>query len=281
MSHFIFPRLTDEKQFEHLVADCYRALYPESQVDEYGRRGQKQYGIDITVQMELQQELQLWCIQCKNYETISVSDIDELLSKCTYYMINPFSKLIIATAASNDTKIVDHLIQIRNVHSFPFDLEYLSWERICSFIENNPSVYQKYYSSLQQVNAFKDNFFEIVKQYEIGAFLRIDPMIEGLNINIPANLDICKIELETLLDNYIERNNDVLYLKIGEFMNWLDSYNGNLSVILYPNPNGYDRFVYLPRVNGVDDKRMEIEQMVLEFRKHLTKLMNEIAAYME
>lgn len=52
MSYFIFPRLTDEKQFEHLVADCYRALYPGSQVDEYGRRGQKQYGIDITVQME-------------------------------------------------------------------------------------------------------------------------------------------------------------------------------------------------------------------------------------
>lgn len=105
MSHFIFPRLTDEKQFEHLVADCYRALYPESHVDEYGRRGQKQYGIDITVQMESL----LWCIQCKNYEMISVSHIDELLSKCTYYSINQFSKLIIATAASDDTKIVDYL----------------------------------------------------------------------------------------------------------------------------------------------------------------------------
>ena len=187
MSHFIFPRLTDEKQFEHLVADCYRALYPESQVDEYGRRGQKQYGIDITVQMESL----LWCIQCKNYETISVSHIDELLSKCTYYSINPFSKLIIATAASNDTKIVDYLIKVRNAHSVPFDLEYLSWERICNLIENNPVVYHKYYGSLQQVNAFKDKFLDIVKRYEIVAFLRIDPMIEGLNetdINPPAEL---------------------------------------------------------------------------------------------
>ena len=206
MSHFIFPRLTDEKQFEHLVADCYRALYPESQVDEYGRRGQKQYGIDITVQMESL----LWCIQCKNYEMISVSHIDELLSKCTYYSINQFSKLIIATAASDDTKIVDYLIKVRKAHSVPFDLEYLSWERICNLIENNPVVYHKYYGSLQQVNAFKDKFLDIVKRYEIAAFLRIDPMIEGLNMNIPVALDTCKIELEILLDNYIERNNDVV-----------------------------------------------------------------------
>ena len=277
MSHFIFPRLTDEKQFEHLVADCYRALYPGSQVDEYGRRGQKQYGIDITVQMESR----LWCIQCKNYETISVSHIDELLNKCTYYSINPFSKLIIATAASNDTKIVDYLIKVRNAHSVPFDLEYLSWERICNLIENNPAVYHKYYGSLQQVNAFKDKFLDIVKRYEIAAFLRIDPMIEGLNMNIPIALDTCKIELEILLDNYIERNNDVLYSKISEFMDWLDSYNGNLSVTLFPHPNGYDKFIYLPPVNGVDKKRAETEQMILQFREHLTKLMNEIATYME
>lgn len=226
-------------------------------------------------------ESQLWCIQCKNNETFSVSDIDELLSKCTYYSINPFGKLIIATAASNDTKIVDYLIKVRNARSVPFDLEYLSWERICNLIENNPAVYQKYYSSLQQMNAFKDKFLEIVKQYKIAAFLRIDPMIEGLNMNIPIALDTCKIELENLLDNYIERNNDVLYSKISEFMNWLNYYNGNLSVILFPHPNRYDKFVYLPPVNGVDEKRAEKERMVLQFREHLTKLMNEIAAYME
>ena len=94
----------------------------------------------------------------------------------------------------------------------------MSWERICNLIENNPVVYHKYYGSLQQVNAFKDKFLDIVKRYEIAAFLRIDPMIEGLNMNIPVALDTCKIELEILLDNYIERNNDVLYSKISEFM---------------------------------------------------------------
>ncbi len=277
MSRFIFPRLTNEKQFEHLIADCYRALYHESQVDEYGRRGQKQYGIDITVQTKSQ----LWCIQCKNDKTISVSDIDELLNKCTYYNINPFSKLIIATAALNDAKIVDHLIQIRNTHCHPFDLEYLPWERICKFIEDNPSVYQSYYNPLQQMDTLKNNFLEIVKPYEMGAFLRIDPMVEGLNINIPIALDSCKTELENLLDNYIGRNNDVLYLKISEFMNCLDCYNTDLGVILFPHPNGDNRFIYLPAVNGIDEKRIKKEQKVLQFRRHLTKLMSEIATYME
>ncbi|MCI9025994.1 MAG: hypothetical protein HFG92_16525 [Dorea sp.] len=57
-------------------------------------------------------------------------------------------------------------------------------------------------------------------------------------MNIPIALDACKIELEILLDNYIERNNDVLYSKISEFTDWLDYYNGNLSVTLFPHPNG-------------------------------------------
>lgn len=275
MSRFIFPRLTDEKQFEYLVADCFRALHPKAQVDEYGRRGQKQHGIDITVQTESQ----LWCIQCKNYKTISVSHIEELLSKCTYYDRNPFSKLFIVTAAQKDTIIIDYLIPVRNAHKFPFDLEYWTWETICEIIEDNPSVYHKYYGSLQQANAFKDKFLEIVKRYEIGAFLRIDPMIEGLDMNIPGALDKCGIELETLLDNYIERNNSVLHLKIREFMISLDSYNGILSNILVPRPNGYDKFVYRSPVNGFDKQRAEKDRMVLRSREHLTQLMNEIAAY--
>lgn len=277
MSIFMLPRLTDEKQFEHLVADCYRALFPSAQVDEYGRRGQKQYGIDIIVQIKTK----LWCIQCKNYERISVSDIDELLKKCTYYNVNSFEKLIIATAALSDTKIEDYLVKVRSKQELPFDLEYFSWERICSVIENNSSIYQKYYGLLQQTGNLKEEFLEIVKKYEISAFLRIDPMTEGLIESIPIALDQCKIELQTLLDSYIERANDNLYFKIDEFMQYLEAYNGYLSITLFPAPSGYKKFVYLPPINGFDEKKSEKECKIFQFKKKLTELMHEIAIYMQ
>ena len=275
MRQYIFPRLTDEKQFEHLVADCYRASFPLAQVDEYGRRGQKQYGIDITVQTGSQ----LWCIQCKNYEIISVSDIEKILKECTYYKVNPFSKLIIATAASNDTKVLDCVIKARKNNGFPFDVEFLSWEEIYNLIENNPQVYQKYYGSLQQTNTLKDAFLEIVKQNKIADFLRIDPIVEGLASDIPPTLDCCVEELERLLDDYIERNNDALYLMIERFMNWLSTYNGNLSLILFPDARNCSKFRYHPPIYGIDTAREEKEQLILQYRTELTKLLHEIAAY--
>lgn len=275
MGHFVFPKLTDEKQFEHLVADCYRALLPSALVDEYGRRGQKQHGIDITVQIESQ----LWCIQCKNYETISISDIAELLTKCTYYNVNPFSKLIIATAALNDTNIIDYLIEIRKTRRYPFDLEFLPWEKICSLVESYPQVFQKYYGPLHQADTFKNNFLEIIKRYGIGAFLRIDPMIEGLALDIPPALDNCKMELERLLDDYVEKNGDTLYFMIRKFMNWLDAYNGNLSTILFYEPRRCSKFTYLPSINGIDESRKEKEQLILQYKTELTNLLYEIAAY--
>lgn len=124
---------------------------------------------------------------------------------------------------------------------------------------------------------FKNKFLEIVKKYKIGAFLRIDPMIEGLDVNIPSDLDCCKSELERLLDNYIERKNEVLYSKIEEFKYYLDKYNENLSIILFPDLNNGNltRFIY--RNNDVDEERKKKEEIVLQYRQHLEMLMNEIA----
>lgn len=102
-------------------------------------------------------------------------------------------------------------------------------------------------------------------------------MIEGLDVNIPSDLDCCKSELERLLDNYIERKNEVLYSKIEEFKYYLDKYNENLSIILFPDLNNGNltRFIY--RNNDVDEERKKKEEIVLQYRQHLEMLMNEIA----
>lgn len=58
MSTYFFPQRADEKRFETLIADIFRCEQKNADVDEYGRRGQKQYGIDITIQMPFN----LWCV---------------------------------------------------------------------------------------------------------------------------------------------------------------------------------------------------------------------------
>ena len=160
MAQYKFPKLTDSRDFEYLILDCYRALYPEANVSMYGRPGQKQDGIDIVVQTAAAQ----WCIQCKNYETVSISQINTWINDCTYYEKHPFQKLIIATAAPEDTRITDHLLY--DIQQ-PFQVEYVSWEKICGYIEQFPNIYHAYYGNLEAKNAFKNDFLEIINNYSI------------------------------------------------------------------------------------------------------------------
>ena len=270
MGQYIFPYLRDDKEFENLVADCYRKIYSlkNEAVDIYGRNGQKQYGIDITVQLEKE----LWCIQCKNQLTMSVNDIRELISKCTFYDRQPFQKLIIATAASNDTRINDHLMKVRMERTVPYDIEYLYWDRICDYIEHIPGIYSKYYGKIDPSDPLRSRFFELIKEYEITAFLRTDPIIEGLSIDTPEKIDMFVLEIQNALDASIGRN-DILYRKIYEFRYFIDNYSGNLGVVLFTDYRTYDRLIYLPPYSGVDSRFEEKNNMVLYFRSYLNQLL--------
>ncbi len=273
MAQYIFPYLRDDKEFENLVADCYRSYYslPHQAVEIYGRNGQKQYGIDITVQLGTE----LWCIQCKNQFTMSVNDIEELIDKCTFYDKQPFQKLIIATAAPNDTHINDYLMKIRSEGIVPYGIEYLYWDRICDFIENIPGIYPKYYGRIEPSDPLRTQFFELIKKYEIPAFLRTDPIIEGISIDTPVKIDMFIIEIQTVLDNFIGRK-DILYRKVSEFMRYIHDYSGNLGVILFTDYRTYDRLVYLPPYSGIDPRFEVKENMVQFFRNYLNHLLEMI-----
>ena len=268
MSTYFFPQLNDEKRFETLVADIYRCQFPNADVDEYGRRGQKQYGIDITVQTDSF----LWCVQCKNQRIMTTADIDELMQKCTYYSINLFSKLIIATAALNDTAIVDHLIRLRP--QYPFNIEYLPWDKICDYIEQYPQIISKYYALI--IDPLKTGFANIIVKYGIEAFMQIDPLIEGMDLEWADKMDACVAELQELLNQYPLRKAEILYQKIYELMQTINSYNYNLSIYLFWDIE-QKRCVYLPPIDGIDRDYKKKERAVLDHRRYISGLIYEIA----
>ncbi len=269
MANYKFPKLESEQRFESLVEDCYRALYPHANVQKYGRKGQKQYGIDILVSVGNE----TYGIQCKNYDKISVSDIETILKECTY---KPLDKLIIATAAQEDTKIADHIIEAgKNV---PYRIEYLSWERICAYIEDFPIIYNRYYGQQKCIDDFKKTFVDIIKRYSVETFLdiEIEPITQGLNINVPGNLDSCYLELTALLHQNTEKRTEELYEKISQFTNCLDYYNGYLSLIMFPECYGENlcRFKYKRPDTYSELKKHEDD--VYQYSVELKQLIDEI-----
>ena len=273
MSKFIFPRLSDDKEFENLIADYYSniASAKSGMVNLYGRNGQKQYGIDITIQFPGE----LWCIQCKNQLTMSVKDVAEVIAKCTFYEKHKFQKLIIATASSNDSHINDYIVDVNSEKKIPYSIEYLPWEKICDFIETLPSICQKYFEKLNPNDMLRDIFFELLMKYDIPAFLRLDPIVEGLEINVPTNIDLLCIELQNRLDTYVERN-DILYRKICEFKEVLENYNQNLGIIMFIDESTYNRYLYFTPYNGFDSKFEEKYKVIQNYRTYLNQLLKEI-----
>ena len=130
MPNFIFPKLADSNQFEYMLRDLYNAMFPTATIDKYGRQGQKQHGVDITVQFqqcncgaENEGQDHLWCIQCKNYDTLTVSDVDNILAACTFYKeVALFDKFIIATFAPRDVAVVKCCFYCRDLIIFQHEL---------------------------------------------------------------------------------------------------------------------------------------------------------------
>ena len=142
MADYQWKPLTDEKKFEDLVNDlCSKKYGLEFQI--YGRKGQKQYGIDG---FALTKDKKHILHQCKN-KMITRSDKDiraELLKDLaneTEAMVQEFvknkkydvEKFIFANSFKRDTKLQDKAIELSSLYSIMIIV--WSWDEISDMLE--------------------------------------------------------------------------------------------------------------------------------------------------
>lgn len=150
MSKYQFPTLKDEKEFESLVNDLCKKHYGiEFQV--YGRKGQKQYGIDGLSLSKDEKEI---VFQCKN-KFINRDDKkiqEELLKdienevKSTSEKFTNVDTFIFANSFKQDTILQDKARDLSNQYSFTIIV--WSWEEIEGLLEKYPDVAKQYYPEL-------------------------------------------------------------------------------------------------------------------------------------
>ena len=150
MSKYQFPTLKDEKEFESLVNDLCKKHYGiEFQV--YGRKGQKQYGIDGLSLSKDEKEI---VFQCKN-KFINRDDKkiqEELLKdienevKSTSEKFTNVDTFIFANSFKQDTILQDKARDLSNQYSLTIIV--WSWEEIEGLLEKYPDVAKQYYPKL-------------------------------------------------------------------------------------------------------------------------------------
>jgi tetratricopeptide (TPR) repeat protein len=140
------------EEFEDIVADLYKRIWEDPEVTRYGRRGQRQQGVDIYGQPE-RLEGGYAGIQCKRLEQggLTRAIIEEEIAKAERFTPR-LSEYVIATTDRRDAKVQQAVREIndtrRSVGKFPVGVVF--WEDLCSKLAHpeNRDLLQKHYGDL-------------------------------------------------------------------------------------------------------------------------------------
>lgn len=272
--HFNLPKPTNEYEFEDMVEDYFKFNYGDAQ--KYGRKGQKQYGLDIICPTN--QGKQVIGVQCKKYSSLSSQDIDDILDDIKDMPLS-MTKLVIATTASTDVKIQNYILEKRK--ELQMDIQILFWEDISHVIAENDKLLNRYYPSIYNqrpndmtIEDLIDIFNNNMKKLHILDFIKTDPF-ENISRELPLNVDIFYFTIKKYLDDSILLQKNEIFISINDFINTLQNYNGYLSSLMSPTSNNeYFSFQKNNPFIDFDKIRKDIKNMKLDLNELYSKINN-------
>lgn len=147
LSNFQFFPIINDQVFEDFVCDIFNNVDKTNSYELFGRKGQKQHGMDI-YSFE-----KATVVQCK-HKLITrldqkvreelLSDFSNELDRFKSYnetMGGHFKKFIIASTYKNDAHLATECMKLSIQHNI--SLEYWSWERLIKYIQGD--IFDKYY----------------------------------------------------------------------------------------------------------------------------------------
>jgi len=132
---YSFPQPGNEDEFEEFCVRFYRLWLKRDGLIRYGKRGEKQDGIDIIDQAN---QKPLVAIQCKQHEQgkrISKKDIQDEVALAEA-SLHPIERYIIATTARKSRTAQDTVVELngREDASRRFEVLIHFWEDICAWL---------------------------------------------------------------------------------------------------------------------------------------------------
>ncbi|MCI0559665.1 MAG: hypothetical protein MN733_14325, partial [Nitrososphaera sp.] len=144
----VFPSLTDSYEFESLVRDICALEWNDPYTEKFGRKGQKQYGVDIYGRpVDLNGKYR--AAQCKlrtKQEQLTEPEIQAEVSDARQFP-HELDTLIIVTDAPRDTHtqiLIDQINQ-REMSRGGFQVVIWFWDNITERLATYPKLIVKYY----------------------------------------------------------------------------------------------------------------------------------------
>lgn len=266
----MLPKPNDPYEFENMVTDVLSKIY-FSEFQTYGRRGQKQQGVDILTNSSFD-----IVAQCKNH-ILTANDINKILSNLI--LDRNIKHFIIATSMDCDTNIQSCVTDINCKKNYPFDISIMFWNNIVSILYQYPELYKKYYAintNCTTIEDIKIFFNNAIQKYQIPFFLMRDIFVDGIPMDLPTNVEIFSKEVTELLYNNLTLQNEPIYKSILSFCTMLDDLNGFLATKLFP-VQGLPIYRYCPNYSIDEDTvRKNIQDVFSKSIKELDRLYSNV-----
>jgi tetratricopeptide (TPR) repeat protein len=200
---------TDPDAFEQMCLQVLRRYWSRPGLEIFGKRGERQYGIDI---LDVGGETPIYAAQCKlkeEHKSLPPSEIQGEVDKAKQFTL-PLGKYAILTTAKVSTLAQMKVREINQSHKAAglFEVELLTWERVCSLLQQYSKVQEQFYGGIAperatrmevQLLAIKDGVQSLTSGSEGDA---VDSQINEARDYIIKR----EFQLATFLLNRIQRN---------------------------------------------------------------------------
>jgi tetratricopeptide (TPR) repeat protein len=139
----------DDDDFELMCRDVLRLYWSRPGLEIFGKRGERQDGIDI---LDLGGEMPLYAAQCKlkeEHKSLPPNEVQAEVDKAKKF-IEPLGKYAILTTGKVSTQAQMKVREINLAHraSGLFEVELLTWEQICPLLQQYSEVQARFYSDI-------------------------------------------------------------------------------------------------------------------------------------
>lgn len=200
---------TNNDAFEQMCLQLLRLYWSRPRLEIFGKRGERQYGIDI---LDVGGEISIYAAQCKlkeEHKSLPPADIQKEVDKAKQFT-PPLGKYAILTTAKVSTLAQRKVREINQSHKATglFEVELFTWERICSLLQQYTDVQEHFYGEIALGRATRMEAQLVTIK---GGVQSLTSRIEGDAVDSEINearecIGKREFQLATLLLNRVQRN---------------------------------------------------------------------------
>ncbi len=140
---------TNDDAFEQMCLQLLRRYWSRPGLEIFGKRGERQYGIDI---LDVGGQTPIYAAQCKlkeEHKSLPPTEIQEEVDKAKQFT-PPLGKYAILTTAKVSTQAQRKVREINQSHKATglFEVELLTWEHLCTLLQQYDEVQEQFYGEI-------------------------------------------------------------------------------------------------------------------------------------